>query len=557
MYKLFLCLRYLRSRVIAYFAVIGVALCVAMMLIVVSVMNGFLHKIEKAAKGLFGDIVVEVGTLSGFGWYDEFIADMKAQVPEVESASPFILTYGLLSLPGKDYRQDVMISGVRLPQQAQVTDFAKGLFIQAGTEQPSFDLPRQLILERLGKEMERTNAVRRREEQRYGPGSDKAVRLWDCLTLQEQAIFLLENAERSQQEYQRVRREYEQAREQGDLERAKMLDKEVYKARQNTIEPPEQRIILGLGIPGLSFRTDQGETIRAVVPGYRVRLTMLPMGRKLTMTEISATDREFTVIDDCRTDVSSIDSKSVYVPFETLQKLNEMGAEYEGGDPNGRLIRPARCSMIHVKVREGLGQERDLRRIAQSIDRLWSQCQPRYAKSVQDPNNARYQPAVRTWRERQIHIVSNIEQQRTLVVIMFGIIQLVAVVLIFVIFYMIVFQKTKDIGVLKAIGAGSGGVAQIFLMYGAAVGLVGSVFGTIIGAIFVRNINPIQDWLAEHFGFRVWTREWFLFDKIPNDVDWTAAAWTVVAAIASGLVGAMIPAIRAARMQPVEALRYE
>jgi lipoprotein-releasing system permease protein len=122
---------------------------------------------------------------------------------------------------------------------------------------------------------------------------------------------------------------------------------------------------------------------------------------------------------------------------------------------------------------------------------------------------------------------------------------------------MIVFQKTKDIGVLKAIGAGSGGVAQIFLMYGAAVGLVGSLFGTIIGAVFVRNINPIQDWLAEHFGFRVWTREWFLFDKIPNDVDWTAAAWTVVAAIASGLVGAMIPAIRAARMQPVEALRYE
>ena len=61
MYKLFLCLRYLRSRIIAYFAVLGVALCVAMMLIVVSVMNGFLDRVEKAAKGLFGDIVISPG----------------------------------------------------------------------------------------------------------------------------------------------------------------------------------------------------------------------------------------------------------------------------------------------------------------------------------------------------------------------------------------------------------------------------------------------------------------------------------------------------------------
>jgi len=122
---------------------------------------------------------------------------------------------------------------------------------------------------------------------------------------------------------------------------------------------------------------------------------------------------------------------------------------------------------------------------------------------------------------------------------------------------MIVFQKTKDIGVLMAVGASSGGVAQIFLAYGAAVGLVGSIMGIILGAIFVRNINPIQDWLDDTFGFRVWSREWFLFEKIPNEVDWTAALFIVVAAIIAGLVGALMPAIRAARMQPVEALRYE
>ena len=67
MYKLFLCLRYLRSRAVAYIAVLGVALCVAMMVIVNSVMTGFVNKIESAAKGLFGDIVMDSAGQHGLG----------------------------------------------------------------------------------------------------------------------------------------------------------------------------------------------------------------------------------------------------------------------------------------------------------------------------------------------------------------------------------------------------------------------------------------------------------------------------------------------------------
>ena len=100
-------------------------------------------------------------------------------------------------------------------------------------------------------------------------------------------------------------------------------------------------------------------------------------------------------------------------------------------------------------------------------------------------------------------------------------------------------------------------MAQIFLVYGMATGLVGSAFGLTAGYFFVHYINPIQDLIAKYAGYRLWDREVFLFDQIPNEVD--PAVMIVIAAwaVASGLVGALIPSIWAATMQPADAIRYE
>jgi lipoprotein-releasing system permease protein len=101
-------------------------------------------------------------------------------------------------------------------------------------------------------------------------------------------------------------------------------------------------------------------------------------------------------------------------------------------------------------------------------------------------------------------------------------------------------------------------VAGVFLAYGAAIGVVGASLGLWIGTIFVHNVNAIQDWIARiHPGLRIWSPEVYTFDIIPDTVKFEEAAVIFVVAIVSSILGATIPALRAGRTWPVEALRYE
>ena len=135
--------------------------------------------------------------------------------------------------------------------------------------------------------------------------------------------------------------------------------------------------------------------------------------------------------------------------------------------------------------------------------------------------------------------------------------EFVAIFLIFCIFYMIVVEKTKDIGIIKSVGATSGGVAGIFLGYGAAIGIVGAGLGLLMGWSIVHNINTLHDWLGKAMNVVIWDPEIYAFDTIPNTMSAVHVARILGAAIIASILGALVPAIRAARMHPVEALRWE
>jgi lipoprotein-releasing system permease protein len=166
-------------------------------------------------------------------------------------------------------------------------------------------------------------------------------------------------------------------------------------------------------------------------------------------------------------------------------------------------------------------------------------------------------PYVETWLESQAVWINAIENEKMLTVMLFGVISVVAIFLIFCIFYMIVLEKTRDIGIIKSVGASSAGVAGIFLWYGLTIGIIGSGLGLLLSYVIVHNINEMHAWLGRAFGVQIWNPEVYLFDKIPNQMSSTDIQWIVPIAILASVLGALIPAIAAGRQNPVESLRWE
>lgn len=559
MYKLFLCLRYLRGKVISAVAVLAVTLCVAMMVITISVMSGFLDKIESAAKGLFGDIVIDSDSQSGLPLYDEFIAHVRRTVPEIEAGTPFVFSYGMLRLPEfPNYRQKVTIAGIRLPQYTEVSDFHAGLFAQADVADPNFDPPVETLLEAIADSAENLRdlldqADAAPAEELSGGSWSLSGKIDNALRFHNEAAALLTLARPHQEAIVQLARRREQlvrryGRESDEVYR---LDEQLDALTSRAgLTRPDRRMILGVSIPGLSERTEGGETLHKILPGHQAVLWIFPLGGRISQTDLSPNKARLTVVDIARTDVWNIDNEFVYLPFETLQQLNNMGEVRAYDDPN-RIVSASRASGLFLRAADGYRDDAQLLRLAGEVRKQWDLFRAR------QPLAATADVTVQTWRQRQERVIWPIRQQRTLVAIMMGMVSSVAVVLVAVILYMIVVRKTRDIGVIKAVGASNLGVAGIFLWYGAVIGLVGALLGTVAGWAFVRRINEIQDVVASRLGYRVWSKEVFLFERIPNEVDWHAWRYILVGTIVAGVIGALLPAVRAARMQPVEALRYE
>ena len=246
----------------------------------------------------------------------------------------------------------------------------------------------------------------------------------------------------------------------------------------------------------------------------------------------------FYVADVAYTGVYEFDEAFVYVPIKTLQEALYPRREGDLATSISIKLRPG------VDPEQAVAQIRGLWRVFADDELGW------------DPYRIAITEVI-TARQMQAKYVVELRKQMGVLLLIFGVISFSVVVLVFCIFYMIVRLKQKDVAILKSCGASGFSVAWIFLGFGTVVGLLGAGTGSVFGYVITRNINGIEEWIRVALGLKLWQSSVYMFSRIPNEVDWESALPIVAMAVAAASLGALLPAMLAARTKPVEILRYE
>lgn len=122
---------------------------------------------------------------------------------------------------------------------------------------------------------------------------------------------------------------------------------------------------------------------------------------------------------------------------------------------------------------------------------------------------------------------------------------------------MLVKNKGKDIAILRTMGASQGAVLRIFVMAGASIGVAGTLCGLALGVVFCAYITPIQTFVEWVTGTAVFSADVYMLSHIPAKIDWAEVGGIVALSALMSVLATLPPALRASRLDPVEALRYE
>jgi lipoprotein-releasing system permease protein len=552
MYAPLLASRYLTSRVIPLVAAAAVALCVALVIIVVSVMTGFLDMVRNSGKTLIGDVVVS-RDITGIPYYEEFLAEIEA-LPEAAAASPIVETFGLLQMPygpgdGGSQIETVQVWGIDPASLDRVADYRSKLYWR--------------------KPDATTAATLAPDDPRLDPSFDR----------EKDGMALADDA-------------------------------------------GAPGIVLGIEISPFNRRTRDGSyrtesPFGEQDPGYFMANTT---GATLTLVPVSERGslggekkRRFAIVNEFQSGVYQIDAQRILAPLPVVQEMLRLDKAPitspteldENGRPKVVGESPARATTIVVRAKDGV----DAEALRDAVQAAYA----RFAERIgRDPTRRVAMPPrvdVMTWEERLADLIGPVQKERELMRTLFSIVYVVSAALVLAIFWSIVQEKTRDIGILRAIGAGRVGILSIFLGYGLLIGIVGSLVGVLLAWGIVSRLNEIHDllgtpaplWLkiasaaalvgalammvrslvlasalrsvlwcfasivlagvtavlAYHRGFLVWDPSVYYFSRIPSEIDGLTALTTFLGGVVFSVVGAAVPAARAADTDPVQSLRYE
>ncbi len=521
MYKMLLCQRYLRTRYIALASIVSVMLGVATMIVVNSVMSGFGTQMRERIHGLLADVVIESHSYDGVSDPDLQIR-IAREVADgyIEAVTPTVEVYGMLNFnfAGQWITKPVTLIGIEPEGKAKVGPLRSFLdsynpvyenneiarpALRPDEELPNWDLSpeakeyRRDKIDRQQWYQERLAALESENTPEHSAAAEPQKEVQTASLTEDPFADPFFNDG--------------QATEQAPADPYEMMDGRVY---------------VGAGLVSYPYRdpeTGLMKTIMMARPGDDVKISTVTAGRPPSHAAFQA-----TIVDVFKSGMTEYDSNLVFCNLEELQNVRGMLSPATGK----RAI-----TSLHIKLK-------DYKDAKVVVERL---------KSAFPPD----QFVVKTWEQKQGPLLAAVEVESAILNVLLFMIIAVAGFGILAIFYMIVVEKTRDIGILKALGASSGGIMSIFLSYGLSLGVVGSGVGVLLGLTFVHYINEIEDAITFITGRKVFDETIYYFPEIPTAVQPSMVISVALGATLIAVLASVFPARRAARMHPVESLRRE
>jgi lipoprotein-releasing system permease protein len=445
-YRLHLASRYTFARPVSYLAMVAIGLAVMALIVVLSIMNGFLEETRSFLRGTTADIVV-FPHQARYAYSRDVLEGAVAEHPDVASACARLVRPGIFKVHGRPpvfhgnslsaSQHQVLVLGVDAKSEIKSTDFAEYLdrvenpeFRVADPSDP-FDLPVEDIRER------------------------------EFLYTQSPTVLISEEMMR-----------------------------------------------------GLLLQRGDALTI-VTVPDSALQLDGAP---------VRPASQTFLVTGAYNTGHYSHDQANVYMSTEDFRSWS--GTQHE-------------VSELYVAVSPAA----DLSVVRDELDAK--------LRSIGLAGQ------VETWEDRHRVWLGAVENERNILLVIFLFFLLLVCTITFSVLTMMVQQKVRDIGILSAMGAPAGGVGAVFAVCGIYIATLGGLFGLVSGVALAANINKVKDALENLLGIEIFKKEIYAFSEIPVALDHTLNIAIAGVTVVGAVLICMMPAFRAARMDPVEALRHE
>ena len=446
MYKWILAWRYFHKRPITILAVTAVALCVFIVVVVMTVMSGLVEEFREKNHSYVGDCVVSSQSLVGFAYYEPFL-ERLAKESFIEAVSPVVRQVGLLTQPGATVNIGIEIVGVDPVRHAHATGFGGSLHYRKETPELAFV-----------------------------PTHDQTVE--GCVV----GIDMMPNRRLPDGGYRHEK------------------------------EPYPMKLVVS------SFPLN-------------IRGGLARAGTDMVSSRV------FYYSDDSHTGIPKVDGTVVHIPLATAQTLCGMDSPI------------ARINEISIKFEPQIMTAKGV----EQVERLW---QAHVLAYRDKPGGDLFDHVqVESWQQNRRSLIAPLEKEQVMLMLLFLMLGVITVFIMFVVLYMIISHTSRDIGILRSVGAPTGSVVVIFEGFAVLTGLIGATIGMAGGCLFLWRINAIEGWVYKYFGRQLWDRSLYAIEEIPHQIDLTVIGLIFIAAVGACFVGGVVPSLKAGLKRPVETLQ--